>query len=65
MQCADNTVRRKILNYTGEEQDTNDIKAALESAEDVLSDVNETIREAESQEKLAMLSEDLWIGGEG
>ena len=55
----------KILNYTSEDQDANDIKIALESAEGVLSDVNESIREAESQEKLAVLSEDLWIGGEG
>ncbi len=55
----------QILNYTDEGRDAEDIKAALESAESVLADVNESIRDAEGQEKLAVLSEDLWIGGEG
>ncbi len=55
----------QILSYTGEDQDGEDIKAAIASAERVLADVNESIREVESQDKLAALSEELWIGGEG
>jgi actin cytoskeleton-regulatory complex protein PAN1 len=55
----------QILRYTDEGGEAQNITDALESAERVLGDVNESIREAESDERLAVLSEDLWIGGEG
>ena len=56
---------RQILNYTGEDQDFQSIQNALNETENIVSAINESVREAEGAERLRVLSEDLWIGGEG
>lgn len=56
---------RQILHYTGEDQDFQSIHNALNEAENIVGAINESVREAEGAERLRVLSEDLWIGGEG
>jgi hypothetical protein len=41
------------------------IEHALMTAEGIVANVNESVRESEGLERLRVLSEDLWIGGEG
>lgn len=41
------------------------IEKALMTAESIVANVNESVRESEGHERLRVLSEDLWIGGEG
>jgi hypothetical protein len=52
----------QILNFTEDMQDQEQVANALEAVEGVLSRVNESVREAENQERLRFLSEELWIG---
>lgn len=56
---------RQVLHYSDDAEDTKDVQTALASAESVVLDVNEAVRRAENMERLRVLSEDLWIGGEG
>lgn len=56
---------RQIIHYTEPDQDLKEIEKALYTAESIVANVNESVREAEGLERLRELSEDLWIGGEG
>lgn len=56
---------RQILQYTASDQDFPAVQAALSEAESITAAINESVREAEGDERLRVLSEDLWIGGEG
>lgn len=38
------------------------MEKALEIAESVLNDINETIRDQEGKERLKVISQDLWVG---
>ncbi|KAK4688172.1 actin cytoskeleton-regulatory complex protein PAN1, partial [Tremellales sp. Uapishka_1] len=55
----------QITHYTEPDQDLASITESLRTTESIVASVNESVREAESQERLRVLSEDLWIGGEG
>jgi actin cytoskeleton-regulatory complex protein PAN1 len=50
------------LQYTGAAQDRSKIEQALNIAETVLNNINETIREQEGRERLKTISQDLWVG---
>jgi hypothetical protein len=41
------------------------VQSALNEAEGITGAINESVRDAEGDERLRVLSEDLWIGGEG
>ena len=56
---------RQILQYTSPDQDFSSVQNALNEAENITAAINESIRDVEGDERLRMLSEDLWIGGEG
>lgn len=56
---------RQILQYTSSDQDFSAVQSALNEAENITAAINESVRDAESDERLRALSEDLWIGGEG
>lgn len=56
---------KQILHYTGQDQDFQSVQNALNETENIVSAINESVREAEGAERLRVLSEDLWIGGEG
>lgn len=56
---------RQILQYTSPDQDFSAVQNALNEAENITAAINESIRDAEGDERLRLLSEDLWIGGEG
>ena len=56
---------RQILQYTSPEQDLPQVQAALNEVEGITAGINEGIRDVEGDERLRVLSEDLWIGGEG
>lgn len=56
---------RQILQYTSPDQDFPAVQNALNEAENITGAINESVRDAEGDERLRMLSEDLWIGGEG
>lgn len=56
---------RQILHYTDDSDDTINVQKALDSAEFVVSNVNDAVRQSEDTERLRALSDDLWIGGEG
>jgi hypothetical protein len=43
-------------------QDRNEIKKSLNIAENILDQINESIREQEGRERLKEISRDLWIG---
>jgi hypothetical protein len=43
-------------------QDQHEIRSALNIAEAVLSEINESIRDQEGQERLKEISKALWIG---
>jgi hypothetical protein len=56
---------RQILQYTSPDQDLTQVQSALGEVEGITAGINESIRDAEGDERLRVLSEDLWIGGEG
>lgn len=56
---------RQILQYTSSDQDLSAVQTALNEAENITAAINESVRDAEGDERLRVLSEDLWIGGEG
>lgn len=59
------TATAQIMKYGEEPEELVQLDAALMSTERVLGEVNESVRQAENFERLRVLSEDLWIGGEG
>ena len=56
---------KQIMHYTEPDQDLKSVEKALHIVEGIVSTINEEIREAESEQRLHVLSEHLWIGGEG
>ncbi|GHJ86190.1 hypothetical protein NliqN6_2592 [Naganishia liquefaciens] len=56
---------RQIMKYGEEPEELVQLDTALMSTERVLAEVNESVRLAENFERLRVISEDLWIGGEG
>ena len=56
---------RQILQYTSPDQDLPQVQNALNEVEGITAGINEGIRDVEGDERLRVLSEDLWIGGEG
>lgn len=56
---------RQIAHYTLPDQDLDLVKKALGYAETTVAHINENVREAEGRERLRVLSDDLWVGGEG
>lgn len=58
---------RQILSYTPQDPESEFIavQRSLEEVEGITAAVNESVRAAEGDERLRVLSEDLWIGGEG
>jgi hypothetical protein len=56
---------RQILQYTSPDQDHTQVQNSLTEAEAITGAINESIRDVEGDERLRVLSEDLWIGGEG
>ncbi|KAI0689841.1 hypothetical protein BC835DRAFT_1407733 [Cytidiella melzeri] len=53
---------KQILHYSEMPEERHLVENALETAEKVLSHINETIREQEGRERLRTISKDLWIG---
>ena len=58
---------RQILSHTPQDPESEFIavQRSLEEVEGITGAVNESVRAAEGDERLRVLSEDLWIGGEG
>ncbi|WVO21625.1 uncharacterized protein IAS62_002934 [Cryptococcus decagattii] len=57
---------KQIIAYTPyDSSDLTPLQSALHAVEGIVSRINESVREAEGQERLRVLSENLWIGGEG
>jgi hypothetical protein len=58
---------RQILNYTPPDPESEfmAVQRSLEEVESITAAVNESVRDAEGDERLRVLSEDLWIGAEG
>lgn len=57
---------KQIIAYTPYDSiDLTPLQSALHAVEGIVSRINESVREAEGQERLRVLSENLWIGGEG
>lgn len=56
---------KQISHYTEPDQDLSLVDKSLTTIEGITSRINESVREAESQDRLRVLSEDLWVGGEG
>lgn len=56
---------KQIASYTTPDQDLEQVQRAQSYAERTTAHINEDVRENESRERLRVLSEDLWIGGEG
>lgn len=58
---------RQILNHTPTDPESEfmAVQRSLEEVESITAGVNESVRAAEGDERLRVLSEDLWIGGEG
>jgi hypothetical protein len=52
----------QILNFTESMEDQRLVAEALEAVEAVLTSVNESVRKLENEERLRVLSEELWIG---
>jgi hypothetical protein len=50
------------MQYTDSARDRSDIEQALNIAETILNNINETIREQEGRERLKSISQDLWVG---
>ncbi|KAI0261797.1 hypothetical protein BC834DRAFT_925418 [Gloeopeniophorella convolvens] len=53
---------KQILHYTEPDQDRASTEHALRTAEKILNNINEAIREQEGRDRLKNLSQDLWIG---
>lgn len=53
---------KQILQYTDADGERQAVKTSQGKAEKILEYINETIRDQEGQEKLKMISENLWIG---
>ncbi|KAG9035365.1 hypothetical protein FRB95_011385 [Tulasnella sp. JGI-2019a] len=53
---------RQIQHHTQSETERQDVESAIGTAESILDSINETIRENEGTERLAVLSQDLYIG---
>lgn len=53
------------MKYGEEPEELVQLDTALMSIERVLGEVNESVRQAENFERLKVISQDLWIGGEG
>lgn len=57
---------KQIIAYTPyDSSDLPPLQSVLHAVEGIVSRINESVREAEGQERLRVLSENLWIGGEG
>ena len=56
---------KQIIHYTDADQDLSLLEQGLRTVETIVGQINESVRENESGERLRALSEDLWIGGEG
>lgn len=56
---------KQIAHYTEPDQDLAQVQHAQRRVEGIVAGINEAIRLAEGEERLRVLSEDLWIGGEG
>ncbi|WVN89977.1 uncharacterized protein L203_105207 [Cryptococcus depauperatus CBS 7841] len=57
---------KQIIHYTPSDSlDQSPLQDALRTVEVIVSQINEGIRTAEGAERLRILSENLWIGGEG
>ncbi|WWD16911.1 hypothetical protein CI109_101343 [Kwoniella shandongensis] len=60
---------KQIISYTDLDCDAASdlplVSSALRTVEGIVGQINESVREAEGEERLRVLSEDLWIGGEG
>lgn len=56
---------KQIAKYTTPDQDLADVQKALALTETTVARINEDVRDAEGRERLRVLSEDLWVGGEG
>jgi len=58
---------RQILHHTSPDPESEfmAVQRSLEEVESITAGVNESVRAAEGDERLRVLSEDLWIGGEG
>jgi hypothetical protein len=56
---------KQIIHYTSSDQDLQSVQHALAIVEGIVATINESVREAEDLDRLRVLSEDLWIGGEG
>jgi len=56
---------KQIIHYTEPDQDLHSVTSALRTVEEIVGRINESVREAEGLDRLRVLSEDLWIGGEG
>jgi actin cytoskeleton-regulatory complex protein PAN1 len=53
---------KQILQYTEPDQDKGLMERGLHTAERILENINEAIREQEGRDRLKVLSQDLWIG---
>ena len=56
---------KQIIHYTEPDQDLYAVQDSLNTVEGIVAGINEEVREVEGLERLRVLSEDLWIGGEG
>ncbi|ORY26048.1 hypothetical protein BCR39DRAFT_542389 [Naematelia encephala] len=56
---------KQIVHYTEPDQDLHTLQESLHMVEGIVAQINESVRAAEGEERLRVLSEDLWIGGEG
>jgi len=56
---------KQIIHYTEADQDLHALHNALNTVESIVRTINESVREAEGNDRLRVLCEDLWIGGEG
>lgn len=53
---------KQIIHYTEPDEDRTLTERALRSAERILGDINEAVREQEGRERLREISQDLWLG---
>jgi len=53
---------RQILHHTDSDGERGDLESSILAAESILDSINESIRENEGAERLAVLSQDLYIG---
>ena len=53
---------KQIMHYTEPDEDRALTERALRTAERILGDINEAVREQEGRERLKVLSQYLWLG---